>query len=166
MKTLGDCQGMRSGLPRFYPLEPLSLSNRRSNSSSSISPLANLRRRVSSDDSICVSLRAPEGPAARAVDVTTSQTSTIKRISQKSHHPQCMDMWPPSCHRQGICNRSAIGSGPRVEGSTQMSVRFSNWALIATMTVLADMSTAPAAGVSRIPHAARTPAASGIATIL
>jgi hypothetical protein len=34
------------------------------------------------------------------------------------------------------------------------------------MTVLADISTAPAAGVRSTPHAASTPAASGIATML
>ena len=44
--------------------------------------------------------------------------------------------------------------------------RFSNCALIATTTVLADMSTAPMAGVSRMPHVASTPAARGIAKML
>jgi hypothetical protein len=39
-------------------------------------------------------------------------------------------------------------------------------ALIATITVLADMSTAPTAGVSNTPHDTATPAASGIATAL
>jgi hypothetical protein len=38
--------------------------------------------------------------------------------------------------------------------------------LIATMTVLADISTAPTAVASRMPAQARTPAASGIATML
>lgn len=44
--------------------------------------------------------------------------------------------------------------------------RFKSCALIATTTVLADMSTAPTAGVSRMPHGASTPAASGIAKML
>src|SRR5688500_16626712 len=39
-------------------------------------------------------------------------------------------------------------------------------ALIATMMVLNDMSTAPRAGCSRIPHPANTPAARGMATML
>jgi len=38
--------------------------------------------------------------------------------------------------------------------------------LMATMTVLIDMRTAPNAGGSTIPHGASTPAASGIATLL
>ena len=44
--------------------------------------------------------------------------------------------------------------------------RRSSCALIATMTVLADMRTAANAGGRRIPCAARTPAANGIATML
>jgi hypothetical protein len=44
--------------------------------------------------------------------------------------------------------------------------RRSNCALIATMTVLADISTAANAGGRRIPCAAMTPAANGIATML
>ena len=44
--------------------------------------------------------------------------------------------------------------------------RRSNCAFTATMTVLSDMSTAPTAGESTIPHGARTPAASGMATLL
>jgi hypothetical protein len=39
-------------------------------------------------------------------------------------------------------------------------------ALMATITVLADMRTAPRAGVRRMPQAARTPAARGIAKML
>ena len=44
--------------------------------------------------------------------------------------------------------------------------RRNSWALSATMTVLADMSTAPIAGDKTIPRDASTPAASGIATML
>ncbi len=44
--------------------------------------------------------------------------------------------------------------------------RFRSRALIATTTVLADISTAPTAGVRRTPHAASTPAARGIAKTL
>ena len=44
--------------------------------------------------------------------------------------------------------------------------RRSSCALIATMTVLADMRTAANAGGSRMPCLARTPAANGIATML
>lgn len=43
---------------------------------------------------------------------------------------------------------------------------FNNFALIATMTVLRLISTAPTAGLRMIPTGARTPAASGIATML
>jgi hypothetical protein len=46
------------------------------------------------------------------------------------------------------------------------SARLSSCALMATITVLADMKTAPRAGVRRTPHAASTPAANGIATML
>lgn len=45
-------------------------------------------------------------------------------------------------------------------------VRRSSWALMATITVLADISTAPSAGDSTTPREAKTPAASGIATML
>jgi hypothetical protein len=41
-----------------------------------------------------------------------------------------------------------------------------NWALIATMTVLSDMSTAPTAGDSSIPKGANTPTANGKAITL
>src|SRR5690606_26294229 len=46
------------------------------------------------------------------------------------------------------------------------SSRRSGCALMATMMVLSDMSTAPAAGESTMPRDASTPAASGIATML
>ena len=45
-------------------------------------------------------------------------------------------------------------------------VRLSNCALSATTTVLADIKTAPSAGVRRMSHRASTPAASGMATML
>lgn len=45
-------------------------------------------------------------------------------------------------------------------------VRPRSWALIATTTVLADISTAPTAGVRTMLQAASTPAAKGIATML
>lgn len=48
----------------------------------------------------------------------------------------------------------------------QIFARLRSCALMATTTVLADMSTAPTAGVRRIPQADSTPAASGIATML
>ncbi len=48
----------------------------------------------------------------------------------------------------------------------QAMARRSSCALSATMTVLADMSTAPSAGPSSTPHEARTPAARGIAITL
>jgi hypothetical protein len=41
-----------------------------------------------------------------------------------------------------------------------------SWALIATITVLSDISTAPIAGDNKIPWDASTPAASGMATML
>lgn len=43
---------------------------------------------------------------------------------------------------------------------------FRNRALIATTTVLSDISTAPTAGLNTIPAQAKTPAANGIATML
>lgn len=57
----------------------------------------------------------------------------------------------------------AIERRPRFDYSF---VRFSNCAFTATITVLADISTAPRAGVSKMPHAAITPAASGMAKML
>lgn len=53
--------------------------------------------------------------------------------------------------------RSYLGYSP---------VRRRSWALMATMTVLADISTAPMAGFSTTPQGCSTPAASGIATML
>lgn len=50
--------------------------------------------------------------------------------------------------------------------SAQSCARLSSCALIATTTVLADMKTAPSAGVSSMSQRASTPAASGIATML
>jgi len=41
-----------------------------------------------------------------------------------------------------------------------------SWAFSATITVEADIRSAPTAGESRIPHGARMPAASGIAKTL
>lgn len=43
---------------------------------------------------------------------------------------------------------------------------FKNLALIATITVLSDISTAPMAGLRMMPQANSTPAASGMATTL
>jgi hypothetical protein len=62
-----------------------------------------------------------------------------------------------------------VAAGPTIR--EQVSVhhtltRLSSCAFSATMTVLADMSTAPIAGCSTNPHGARTPAASGRATTL
>jgi len=50
--------------------------------------------------------------------------------------------------------------------SVHSFARFNSCALIATTTVLADISIAPTAGVSKIPHGASTPAASGMAKML
>ena len=50
--------------------------------------------------------------------------------------------------------------------SRHSCTRLRSWALIATTTVLADIRTAPTAGVRRTPHAASTPAARGMATML
>lgn len=51
-------------------------------------------------------------------------------------------------------------------GSLQSAVRLESWALIATITVLSDMSTAPTAGESTKPHGSSTPAARGMAMML
>ena len=56
-------------------------------------------------------------------------------------------------------------SGPSGERAYSRSRRRS-CALIATTIVLSDISTAPTAGVSTMPHGASTPAARGIATML
>src|SRR5690625_1165553 len=55
---------------------------------------------------------------------------------------------------------------PRSDTTSFYTARRSSCALIATTTVLSDMSTAPSAGCSRIPQAARTPPARGMATML
>ena len=66
------------------------------------------------------------------------------RDADLSPHVQMMRrFWP--CGGHGLPNRRA---------------------LIATITVLTDISTAPKAGVSTIPQGAATPAASGIANAL
>ena len=56
--------------------------------------------------------------------------------------------------------------GPMCYQFPQSVTRRSVWALMATITVLADMSTAPIAAGNTIPHGASTPAASGMATML
>ena len=58
------------------------------------------------------------------------------------------------------------GDARAVRGGAYSRTRRSSCALIATMIVLSDMSTAPTAGERTIPHGARTPAASGMATML
>jgi hypothetical protein len=60
------------------------------------------------------------------------------------------------------------GGGPLAHGAVEFHnrTRRNSWALMATMTVLADMKTAASAGGRRIPCAASTPAASGIAMML
>ena len=58
-----------------------------------------------------------------------------------------------------------VSAAPSVPASHSLARR-SSCALIATMIVLSDMSTAPTAGERTIPHGARTPAASGMATML
>ncbi len=55
---------------------------------------------------------------------------------------------------------------PVVSQDNQSLARLRSCALIDTITVLADISTAPTAGASKIPNPARRPAASGIATTL
>jgi hypothetical protein len=49
--------------------------------------------------------------------------------------------------------------------ATSRRARSSNWALIATMIVLKDISAAPAAGVRTTPQAYATPAAKGMAKV-
>src|SRR5207249_9392295 len=56
--------------------------------------------------------------------------------------------------------------GKSHKGSHHIRARRRSCALIATMTVLSDMSTAPIAAGSTMPHGANTPAASGIAKTL
>src|SRR6267378_4262502 len=59
----------------------------------------------------------------------------------------------------------AAGRQPELTGN-QTRARRSSWALMATTTVLADISTAPIAGDKTNPYPASKPAASGIATML
>ncbi len=59
---------------------------------------------------------------------------------------------------------SQVGAGH--SAAAYSFARRSSCALIATMTVLADIRTAANAGGSRMPREARTPAAKGIATML
>ena len=67
---------------------------------------------------------------------------------------------------EGDRDPSAVARGTRSGGRFHSSAFFRNCALMATITVLADMNTAPSAGVSRMPHDARTPAARGMAKML
>ena len=62
----------------------------------------------------------------------------------------------------------ASASTPTRRGPTglQSFARRSSCALIATITVLSDISTAPTAGESRMPARANTPAARGMAMML
>ncbi len=63
-----------------------------------------------------------------------------------------------------VCSVTFFESGPSPDAYSL--TRRSNCAFNATIIVLADISTAPTAGVNTTPHGASTPAASGIATML
>jgi hypothetical protein len=65
-----------------------------------------------------------------------------------------------------LLNRRAVSRECIASSGRQSRTRRSSCALIATMTVLADISTAPIAGDNTKPLDANTPAASGIATML
>jgi hypothetical protein len=62
--------------------------------------------------------------------------------------------------------RCASWSGRSWADAAHGAARRRSWAFTATITVLSDISTAPAAGARTIPQRARTPAASGIAATL
>ena len=61
----------------------------------------------------------------------------------------------------GVVDRAKANTG-RVYNRTWRR----SWALIATMIVLSDISTAPTAGERTTPHGASTPAARGMAMML
>jgi hypothetical protein len=87
---------------------------------------------------------------------------------------------PPCAAMSGAIHCSSVVKHPKVALSYRprkvrmvmeyrllySRTRFRSWALIATITVLADISTAPSAGVSSTPRDASTPAASGMAMML
>jgi hypothetical protein len=70
----------------------------------------------------------------------------------------------PVYHRSEMAaRRQPSGSGAGAPPPYSSPARRKSCALIATLTVLADMSTAPTAGERTNPHGARSRAASGIA---
>jgi len=101
----------------------------------------------------------PRRPAARRQPARRRQTGTRPSRTRLRDPPPDRIRRRPAA---SACWANRTATAFRV----QSVVRFRSWAFAATITVLADMSTAPTAGVRRMPHAASTPAASGIATML
>src|SRR5215831_342274 len=71
----------------------------------------------------------------------------------------------PPRHMRGKANRRSTAN-PVVAASRGDQTSRSIRAFRAQITVLADISTAPTAGLRTMPHCASTPAAAGIATTL
>jgi hypothetical protein len=125
-------------------------------------------------------------PTARAEEAALPKRSE-RIVAQSTERPNDAQLWTalPNEHRcwfactdaraEATSKRSlcSVHAGPTditlglvlTEGSYSWARR-SNCALIATMTVLADIRTAAIAGGRRMPCGARTPAANGIATML
>jgi hypothetical protein len=86
-----------------------------------------------------------------------SDLETARWSCCRSPDQDC-DSRPNALSDSGMRSRRATAS--------QIASRRSSCAFSATITVLADMKMAATAGASRMPQVARTPAASGMATML
>ncbi len=73
---------------------------------------------------------------------------------------------PPRRRRATGASLRTCASYPRRTHHPERCRPRRNWALMATITVLAVMKSAPTAGTRKIPRGASTPAARGIATTL
>ena len=96
---------------------------------------------------------APPGDVRHLLDVDHLRTALKSALLILQRRAGKLDLYPLLSGRVACRHRHS-------------STRFRSWALIATTTVLADIRTAPTAGVRRMFHAESAPAARGIATML
>lgn len=99
---------------------------------------------------VAATTHAPTGPE--------SQSGRLRQLQLALHDPGKVRRLPASA--------SPPGNDAADRSRTHICARRSSWALMATITVLRVMSTAPIAGDSSTPNGTSTPAASGIATTL
>ena len=117
-------------------------------------------RRLS--DLLLPALGLPLTVAGDAALVRPRREREVETESMESGHASSVD---PAGFRETAVppSRSRTITRP---GALQSGARRRSWALMATITVLSDISTAPTAGERTTPQRYATPAASGIAATL